>query len=154
MIRSVLISLLIFCFVSMHAQSSADAVKHFGAGIVIGGVGGYAAHKIFNGQRGWTWAGAVGSSFGAALAKETLYDKPRGASFEGRDILFTTLGGVVSGLVLDMFLKNSRRRGGGGKNCGCLVAKLDVDTKIELPSSIGNGTGDIASEIQAAYYLR
>jgi len=154
MIKSVLFLFLLLSFSSIKAQSSADAAKHFGAGIVIGSVGGYAAHKLSNGQRAWTWVGAVGSSLAAGLAKETLYDQPRGASWETRDVLFTAIGGVVAGLALDVFLDNTRRRSGGGKNCGCLVTQLDFNKEINLPININNGTGNISSELQAAYLLR
>ncbi|MDO1511769.1 hypothetical protein Q2T41_03705 [Maribacter confluentis] len=147
-------TLLLLMFFQLKAQGSDDAVKHFGAGIVIGGVGGYAAHKIFDGKRGWTWVGAVGSSFGAAIAKETLYDQPRGASFEGRDVLFTTLGGIVSGLALDVLTSNTRRRTGGGKYCGCLVVENSEIPDLNLPLNPETGSRDITAVLQAAYLLR
>ena len=155
--KSIVLLYLIFSSTSIYAQSSADAVKHLGAGIVIGGVGGYAANKISKGQRGWTWAGAVGSSLAAGLAKEAFYDKPKGANWETRDVVFTTLGGVVSALVLEVFTGtdgNRRGRSGSGKKCGCLVAQLDFKKELDLPKFIENGTGDISSELQAAYMLR
>lgn len=114
-------SVIIILFLSFqfngNAQQVENAAKHVGAGVVIGAVGGYAAHKLFKEQRGWTWAGAVGSSLAAGLAKET-YDVSRGAQWENEDILFTTLGGVISGLALDVLL-NKRGRGRSRKNCGC-----------------------------------
>tara|TARA_R110000737_G_scaffold151819_1_gene181121 strand:- start:563 stop:1033 length:471 start_codon:yes stop_codon:yes gene_type:complete len=155
--KSIALLYLIFSIPSIYAQSSADAVKHLGAGIVIGGVGGYAANKISNSQRGWTWAGAVGSSLAAGLAKEAFYDKPKGANWETRDVVFTTLGGVVSALVLEVFTGNDgnrRGRSGNGKKCGCLVAKLDLDQELDLPTFVENGTGDITSELQATYFLK
>ncbi|SFR91175.1 hypothetical protein [Maribacter stanieri] len=138
----------------INAQDPSDAAKHIGAGIVIGVAGGYAAHKITNGQRGWKWAGAVGSSLAAGLAKETLYDKPKGYEWETKDVLYTTLGGILSGMALDILTSNTRRRNGGGKNCGCLVINLDTENKLDLPLFVDNGTGDINSELQAAYLLR
>lgn len=148
---------LFFSVAVLYAQDSSDAVKHLGAGMVVGGVGGYAAQKISNGQRGWTWAGAVGSSLAAGLAKETFYDQPRGASWETRDVIFTTLGGVVSALALEVFTGNSGNRGrnsGYGKNCGCLVTQLNLNEELELPNFMENGSGDIASELQATYLLK
>ncbi len=143
-------------YLGVYGQNTADAAKHFGAGIVIGGAGGYAAHKLFNGQRGWTWAGAVGSSLAASLAKEALYDQPRGAEWESRDVFFTTLGGVASGLVLDLLLKNNRRRGGGGKgrNCGCLVAVNGTPPTGQTMLYFENGSRSIASVLEASYLLQ
>ena len=152
----VLIFVLIFS-ININAQTSADAAKHLGAGIVIGGVGGYAAHKLSDGNTGWRWAGAVGSAFTAGLAKEAIYDSSRGADWETRDVVFTTLGGVISALALEVFMGNGGNGRGGnrrGKSCGCLVAQLDNQYEIQLPSFVENGTGDITSELQAAYLLR
>lgn len=151
-------SIVVVCFlvlmIRVTGQNVGNEAKHVGAGIVIGGIGGYSAHKLFHGQRGWTWAGAIGSSLAAGLAKETLYDQPRGAEWESKDILYTTLGGVLSGLALDLIFKNSRRRGRGGKKCGCLVAKLDNEDPKEFSVYNSNGSGDLSSELQAAYFLR
>ncbi|WP_339656944.1 hypothetical protein [uncultured Maribacter sp.] len=155
--KSVAFLYLLFSISTIYAQKSTDAVKHLGAGIVIGGVGGYAAYKISNGQRGWTWAGAVGSSLAAGLAKEAIYDKPKGAEWETRDVVFTTLGGMVSALVLEVFTGNDggrRGRSGSGKKCGCLVAELEFNQELDLPIFVEKGTGDITSELQAAYILR
>ncbi|MDP5063024.1 MAG: hypothetical protein NWP64_13965 [Maribacter sp.] len=155
--KSIVSLVLIFIFFNSYAQDSADAIKHLGAGIVIGGAGGYAAHKLSNGDRGWRWAGAVGSAFAAGLAKEAIYDQSRGATWETRDVVFTTLGGVVSALALEVFVGDGGNGRGGnrrGKSCGCLVTQLDTENEIQLPSFVENGTGDIASELQAAYLLR
>jgi hypothetical protein len=149
----VLIFVLIFS-VNINAQDPGNAAKHIGAGVVIGVAGGYAADKISNGQKGWKWAGAVGSSLLAGLAKEGIYDKSKGYEWETRDVLYTTLGGVLAGMALDVLTSNTRRRNGGGKSCGCLVTQLDTENEIQLPSFVENGTGDIASELQAAYLLR
>ncbi len=155
--KSIVCLFLIFTFMNTYAQDSADAVKHLGAGIVIGGVGGYAAHKFSDGNTGWRWAGAVGSAFAAGLAKEAIYDSSRGADWETRDVVFTTLGGVISALALEVFMGNGGNGRGGnrrGKSCGCLVAQLNNENEIQLPLFVENGTGDITSELQAAYFLR
>ena len=150
-----IISLFLLFFLSnLVAQNPLDAAKHIGAGVVIGVAGGYAADKITNGQRVWKWVGAVGSSFAVGMAKETLYDKPRGNEWEAKDVLYTTLGGVLSGMALDILTSNSRIRSGNGKKCGCLVAKLDLGQELDLPTFVENGTGDITSELQATYFLK
>ncbi|WP_116769851.1 hypothetical protein [Maribacter litoralis] len=149
------IIILFFAFIlsiNINAQDPGDAAKHIGAGVVIGVAGGYAAHKISNGQRGWKWAGAVGSSLAAGLAKEAIYDQSKGYEWETKDVLYTTLGGVLAGMAIDILTDNSRRRSGGGRSCGCLVAQLDAH-KVQLPKFVKNGTGDITSELQAAYLL-
>lgn len=88
---------------------SNDKPKHFAAGVVIGGIGGYAAHKIFKksnntANRFWTWTGAVGSSLAAGITKEAL-DKADYGVWDNYDVLFTTIGGVISGLALELLIK-------------------------------------------------
>ena len=152
-INLLFIGLLLTCsFIRGQGQGEAtsNAVKHLGAGVAIGAVGGYAAHKIFNGNRAWTWAGAVGSSLAAGLAKET-YDKSRGAVWENDDIVYTAIGGAISGLVMDMLL-NKRRS--SGKKCGCPPLAIQVN-KIEtnFVTNFETGSGDIAAAIQANHLI-
>lgn len=138
----------------MNAQITDDKAKHLGAGFVIGGIGGYTANKIFNGDRYWTWAGAVGSSLAAGVAKE-VWDESRRGTSDTDDVVNTVIGGAISGLLIDLFLKSDRRgKGKGryrrGKNCGCLVVDLDTERYNETPIIfIENGSGNIASTIQA-----
>ncbi|MCJ7465654.1 MAG: hypothetical protein MUO53_03060 [Maribacter sp.] len=109
--RSGLVGILYFCALwATQAQSTigVDKLKHFGVGFAIGAVGGYTANKIFKGNRYWTWAGAVGSSLAAGLVKENI-DKNEYDGWDNNDILFTTLGGAVSGLALELLLKKNRR---------------------------------------------
>lgn len=147
------ISILFFVmmmYISSHAQATANAGKHLGAGVVIGAVGGYAAHKVFKGSRGWMWAGAVGSSLAAGLAKEA-YGESRGAVWENDDIIYTAIGGAISGLVLDMILDSKR---GSGKRCGCPPLSFNMDpVNTDFVSNIETGSGDIAAAIQANYFL-
>lgn len=132
------------------AQATANAGKHLGAGVVIGAVGGYAAHKVFKGSRGWMWAGALGSSLAAGVAKET-YDKSQGALWENDDILYTAIGGAISALVLDMILDSKR---GSGKRCGCPPLALHMNTvNTDFVFHLDTGSGDIAAAIQANYLL-
>lgn len=128
----------------------ANIGKHLGAGVVIGGVGGYAAHKIFNGKRGWTWAGAVGSSLAAGLSKET-YDKSNGGVWENDDVIFTAVGGIISGLVMDMVL-NIRRT--SGKKCGCPPLAVQMTpVPVKFSTNLETGSGDIAAALQANYLI-
>ncbi len=94
----------------MQAQSTigVDKLKHFGVGFAIGAVGGYSSYKIFNDNRYWMWAGAVGSSLAAGVLKENI-DRNEYDGWDNYDILFTTLGGVVSGLALELLLKKNKR---------------------------------------------
>jgi len=131
-----------------------DKPKHIAAGIVAGGVGGYAAHKIFRGDRRWTWAGAVGSSLAAGVAKE-MYDKSTYGVWETQDIIFTTLGGIVSGLALDLLLKNDGRRR-RGKPCSCYALQIRYSESNNSLANIDlfeNGSHDIGATLSAQAIL-
>lgn len=149
--------LILFCFFKTgHAQINIgpDKYKHFAAGAVIGGVGGYASHKIFQGDRKWTWVGAVGSSLAAGLVKETM-DKNKYGVWENGDIVFTVLGGIVSGLVLDLFLKSDGRRR-RGKPCSCYALQIKYSNPNNDFVNINireNGSRDIISNLQAQAIL-
>lgn len=144
-----IVLLLLFC-IQAKGQATENAAKHLGAGVAIGAVGGYAAHKAFKGSRGWMWAGAVGSSLAAGLAKEA-YNESRGAVWENDDIIYTAIGGVISGLVLDMILDRKR---GSGKRCGCPPLALNRKrVNTDFVQHLKTGSGDIAAAIQANHLM-
>ncbi|MFD0797058.1 hypothetical protein ACFQZJ_06275 [Maribacter chungangensis] len=148
--NNILLAVLMLVVINLNAQATANAAKHLGAGVVIGAVGGYAAHKVFKGSRGWMWAGAVGSSLAAGLAKET-YDRSRSLEWENDDIVYTAIGGIISGLVLDMILDSKR---GSGKRCGCPPLAFNMDNvNTDFVSHIASGSGDIVAAIQANHLI-
>ena len=113
-----LVLMLCICTISKaQITISEDKPKHFAAGVVIGGIGGYAANKIFKGDQYWTWAGAVGSSLAAGITKEAI-DKADYGVWDNNDVLFTVLGGIVSGLALELLIKK-RVRGRIRVTCNC-----------------------------------
>lgn len=139
-------------------QGLENGAKHVGAGVAIGAVGGYAAHKIFQGDANWTWAGAVGSSLAAGLAKET-YDVSNGNEWQTDDVVFAALGGFLSGLALDLLIKDKGGKGKErrGKGCGCLVVENSIKKGLSLPlvpADLNGGSGDLGAALQAAQLIR
>lgn len=141
-----------FCALwGIQAQSSigVDKLKHFGAGFAIGTVGGYTAHKIFKGNRCWMWVGAVGSSLAAGVLKENI-DKNEYDGWDNNDILFTALGGAVSGLVLELLLKKNKQ---GRKAIGGMYhaqgIPLAMDDNIILIRHVNHGSHDFGANLQA-----
>lgn len=147
--------LLCLCGMISKAQEiSKDKYLHFGAGVVIGGIGGYASHKIFDGDSYWTWTGAVGSSLAAGIVKESM-DKAEYGVWDNNDILFTTLGGVVSGLALELLLRNKRRRGRSRAcNCYALNLKRSVNTNETVFNIASYKSHNITSTFEAQRILR
>ena len=127
-----------------------DKPKHLVAGAAIGAVGGYAAHKLFRGDRAWTWVGALGSSLAAGITKEVM-DESKYGTWDNQDILFTVVGGAVSGLVLDLLLKNGKRRG-RGRACNCSAFQLEMEALEKMNFAMrtfNDGSHDLMANIQA-----
>ena len=127
---------------------SNDKPLHFAAGFGIGAVGGYTAHHMFNGNPYWTWAGAVGSSLAAGIVKESI-DKADYGVWDNNDILFTTLGGIASGFVLDLFLKKSKKRK-KYTACNCYAIQLKPIKTVNIQNFTSR---DIKANIQAQRIL-
>ncbi len=144
-------------FAKAQITISKDKPKHFAAGAVIGGIGGYAAHRIFNrdnikANRYWTWAGAVGSSLAAGLAKEA-YDKADYGVWDNNDVLFTTLGGIVSGLALELLIK---RRVSGRIRVTYNLDNLNQNPfrNDEAPYIVTYESHDVIATLQAQHILQ
>lgn len=94
----------------LHSQLRKDHVLHFGAGVVAGGVGAFAASEISDGSRGWTFAGAVAGSLLAGLAKEAVDAGKPDNQWDNTDLAATALGGVSIGVTIDLFTARARRK--------------------------------------------
>ena len=89
--KSILCPGFLFIVAGITVQEFGNAAKDLGAGVFIGGVGGYAAHELFGSQRGWTWARAKGSSLAAGLAKEAFFDFKHGLPRGNQRMFFILL---------------------------------------------------------------
>ena len=107
----IILTLLFFLFsvAQLHAQLENDKVLHFGAGALSGAAGAFLASEISDGNRTWTYVGAVGTSALAGLVKESL-DKNNGNDWDNGDLAATVLGGVAVGVTIDLFSGKKRRR--------------------------------------------
>ena len=103
--------LLIFLLVNYNvkAQLQEDDVLHFGAGILSGAAGGLIASEITNGNRFWTFAGAVGGSILAGSIKEAI-DEKKYNGWDNRDLGATILGGITAGITIDLLTSKRRKR--------------------------------------------
>lgn len=147
----------LYCSFSF-AQIEDDNLKHLGAGVVVGGLGALAANKLFNGDRYWTWSAAVGGSLAAGLVKES-YDQSRGGKFSSSDVLYTTLGGVISGLAFEIFVnrKQCRRR---GRPCSCYASHFPTPPTYPSKDTLlpiyvgGKSSGSLTASVQAQLFIQ
>ncbi len=109
MTKNVLVLITFLCSLSLlHAQLENDKILHFGAGALSGAAGAFLASEISDGDRAWTYVGAVGTSLLVGLAKESL-DKNNGNTWDNGDLGATVLGGVTVGVTIDLFSGKKRR---------------------------------------------
>ena len=64
------------------------------------------AKQASNGNRWWTFAGAVGGSALVGLGKEAIDAGQENNSWDNDDLLATILGGVTVGVVIDIFYRS------------------------------------------------
>jgi uncharacterized protein YfiM (DUF2279 family) len=104
----ILIMLLSFNFVNSQIES--DKALHFAGGALFGLAGAGIAKEISNGDRAWTFVGAVGGALLVGLGKEAVDAGQEGNSWDNGDVLATALGGVAVGITIDIFTGKKRRK--------------------------------------------
>jgi uncharacterized protein YfiM (DUF2279 family) len=108
--KNIFLLIVFLCAIAqLHAQIEQDKVLHFGAGALSGAAGAFIASEISDGNRGWTYVGAIGTSFLVGLTKEAL-DKKNGNEWDNGDLAATVLGGVTVGVTIDLFSGKKRRK--------------------------------------------
>ena len=103
------ILILVFCVHSVIGQIESDKALHFLGGNLYGLVGAGIASEISDGDRTWTFVGALGGSLLIGLAKESIDEKQYGG-WDNADLLATVLGGATVGLTIDIFKKRKQRK--------------------------------------------
>lgn len=104
-----IVILLMFFVAITQLFSQSDKALHFLGGNLYGLVGAGVASEITNGNRTWTFIGAVGGSLLIGLAKESIDEKQYGG-WDNADLLDTVLGGITVGITLDIFKKKKQRK--------------------------------------------
>ena len=94
---------------STYSQVEQDKVLHFLGGNLFGLVGAGVASQISDGDRTWTFIGAIGGSLLIGLAKESIDQKQYGG-WDNADLLATVLGGASVGVTIDIFKKRRQRK--------------------------------------------
>ncbi len=93
-----------------YGQLERDKVLHFAGGSLFGLAGAGIAKEISDGNRYWTFAGAVGGSLLVGLGKEAIDAGQRENGWDNDDLLATVLGGVTVGLVIDICTDHKKNR--------------------------------------------
>lgn len=121
----VFILMMLLSFNFGNSQIESDKALHFAGGALFGLAGAGIAKEISDGDRVWTFVGAVGGALLVGLGKEAIDAGQEGNSWDNGDVLATTLGGVAIGLTIDIFTKNKRRK-------QAKVSSLKYEEKLNL----------------------
>lgn len=104
-------TLVLFVLASQfYGQVERDKALHFLGGSLFGLAGAGIAKQASDGNRVWTFVGAVAGSTLIGLAKETVDAGQRENGWDNDDLLATILGGVTVGVAIEVFSKKRDKR--------------------------------------------
>lgn len=103
-----LILLLTFSVHYLQGQVDQDKALHFLGGNLYGLAGAGIAKQISDGNRWWTFVGAIGGSTLIGLGKEAVDSGQRENGWDNDDLLATILGGATVGVTIDIFTDHKR----------------------------------------------
>ena len=94
---------------------TSDKQLHALGGGILGTVGYVTTYDLTEGNRFVSYLGGVGSAGTVGLLKEIYDSREGGNGFNGADIAYTALGGLVSSVITDLIMskqtyKNRKRR--------------------------------------------
>ena len=104
------LSCLLLLSFNVLAQIENDKILHFAGGTLYGLAGAGIAKEISDGNRFWTFAGAIGGSALVGLGKEAIDSNPNGSGWDNGDLLATVLGGATIGVTIDIFTNHKKQR--------------------------------------------
>ncbi len=109
--RTLIPTLLFFVF-ALHGygQVERDKALHFLGGSLFGLAGAGIAKQASDGNRVWTFLGAVTGSAVAGVAKEAIDSGQDGNQWDNDDLAATILGGITVGVAIDLFSKKKDKR--------------------------------------------
>ena len=106
---AVVFVLMAFIHNPTYAQIEQDDILHFSAGMLAGAGGALISSEISDGNRFWTFAGAVAASALAGTIKEAI-DEKKYNGWSNRDLGATVLGGISAGITIDLFTAKRKKR--------------------------------------------
>jgi len=95
---------------SLWTQVEGDKALHFLGGNLYGLAGAGIAKQVSNGNRWWTFAGAIGGSTLIGLGKEAIDSGQENNQWDNEDLLATILGGATVGVTIDIFTDHKKKR--------------------------------------------
>ncbi|MEM1339486.1 MAG: hypothetical protein AAF634_11720 [Bacteroidota bacterium] len=100
----------LFLAQGLSAQVENDKALHFLGGNLYGLAGAGIAKQISDGNRWWTFAGAIGGSALIGIGKEAVDSSQRPNGWDNDDLLATILGGTTVGFTIDIFTDHKKKK--------------------------------------------
>ncbi|WP_298793583.1 hypothetical protein [uncultured Allomuricauda sp.] len=94
----------------LFAQIERDKALHYLGGNLFGLVGAGVAKQISDGNRAWTFVGAVAGGALIGLGKEAVDSGQEGNQWDNDDLVATILGGVTVGVTIEIFSKKRNKK--------------------------------------------
>jgi len=101
--KSIYALLLCLFSLQMNGQIENDKVLHFAGGALFGTAGAGLGREITGGKPFSAVGGAIVVSTAVGAAKEAIDASRENGAWDNQDLLFTSLGGLVAGLVVEIF---------------------------------------------------
>ncbi|MEM9648231.1 MAG: hypothetical protein AAF969_07105 [Bacteroidota bacterium] len=135
--RTLIPTLVLLLFVSqINAQIERDKALHFLGGGLFGLAGAGIAKQASDGNRVWTFVGAVAGSALMGVAKEAIDAGQEGNQWDNDDLAATILGGVTVGVTIELFSKKRNKR----RPMGSLTTQRLDWNRIQADSTISRAT--------------
>jgi len=109
-VKKTLFIIALLLIANLNGQVERDKALHFLGGNLYGLAGAGIAKQLSDGDRYWTFAGAVGGSLMIGLAKEAVDAGQRENGWDNEDLLATVLGGMTVGLTIELFTNKKRQK--------------------------------------------
>ena len=102
-------AIMFLCFLhAVQGQIERDKALHFVGGNLYGLAGAGIAKQISDGNRWWTFAGAIGGSALIGIGKEAVDASQRENGWDNEDLWATILGGASVGVTIDIFTNHKK----------------------------------------------
>ncbi len=109
--RTLIPTLAFLVFASnLQGQVERDKALHYLGGNLFGLAGAGIAKRASDGNRVWTFVGAVAGSALIGVAKEAVDSGQRENGWDNDDLAATVLGGVTIGVTIEIFSKKRDKR--------------------------------------------
>jgi uncharacterized protein YfiM (DUF2279 family) len=108
--KAIFIVLFFCCINNLFSQVERDKALHFLGGNLYGLAGAGIAKQISDGNRWWTFAGAIGGSALIGLGKEAVDAGQRENGWDNDDLWATILGGATVGVTIDIFTDHKKEK--------------------------------------------